>query len=474
MAGLFSKFGIHERLLSVALLLVTSATFTLGYFGVGIINTFVQSRFNQRMDFMTKYLAMNSELGILIDERNLLESLAQGMLEENDVTGVEIENSQGKTLVSLIKNMPGPYKVSQNAVMLSQSQEGRSVDGLLDGMSIRPEQVGVVRVTYSTAGIKDLVREMRNRFIVVALVLTFLSWVIFYYISRSIVSPVVALAETARKFSMGQKSVRAVGDTTPEIRRLADAFNEMLDSIEKSRKTLIQAYEKIARQEVLAEMGKFSMMIAHEVKNPLAIIKSSLEMLKLDLKISDDNLPLSYAEEEIVRLNDLIESFLMFARPAKPNFEVTDLNQLVYQVVAGFEIRYSTGELSIETHIPDTPFEAEADFDLLSRGISNIITNACEACRGKGSVRIAVDCRARKWTLKVEDRGPGIPEAELEKIFEPFHTTKATGTGLGLAFANQVITAHGGRVTAENMDRGGARFCIILFSDLYHREEEVL
>ena len=459
------NIGIHARVLSAAVILITASTLTLGYWGVNIINQFVTSRFSQRIDFMTQYLAINSELGILIDEQRLLGGLARNMLGENDIAGVVIEDSKGRELVHETRQISGPFKTALKWVYLSETTEWNNTMGLISG-NPGADRIGRVKVTYSTKGIEDLVKKMKLRFLMIALPLILMSCLIFYVISRSLVTPVMSLAKIARQVSMGNHLIRAPAGNTPETIKLADAFNDMLDSIARGRQTIVQAYEKMARQESLVEVGKFSMLIAHEVKNPLGIIKSSLEMLKRELAIPRENITLTFAEEEIERLNDLIESFLMFARPTRPKFEKTDLNRLMYQVVTGFEIQYNAGDLEIRSSIPPDPFYAKADFDLFSRGITNIIRNACEANQGKGCVDIAIECREKKWQLWIKDQGRGILEENLEQIFEPFFTTKAKGTGLGLAFANQVVKAHGGSIKVENRADGGAVFCVTVFSSL--------
>jgi signal transduction histidine kinase len=456
--------GIHIRLMCAAVLLISATTLTLGYLGVNIIHQFVTQRFNQRIEFMAQYLALNSELGILIDEQNLLQGLAGNMLKEDDIAGVEILAHDGRVLVTATRKMAGPFDRVEKKVYLSETEEGPAWTRQMTG-GRNNGYIGQVAVTYSIRGIEDLVNRMTHRFVYIALALTLLAGAVFYFISRSLVAPLVNLAETARKVSSGNRTVRAAPGNTPEIARLADAFNDMLDSLAQGRLTLVQTYEKMTRQETLAEVGKFSMMIAHEVKNPLGIIKSSLEMMKSDLNIPSDNIPLTYAEEEIVRLNTLIESFLMFSRPAKPRFGQVDLNQLMQQVIMGFEIQYDASDLVLDCRIPDTPFVSEADFDLLSRGIGNIIRNACEAGGGKGTVTIRVTEQHRKWVLTISDQGQGITPEDRHRIFEPFFTTKATGTGLGLAFADQVVKAHGGSIKVDAPSRGGARFCITLFAD---------
>lgn len=467
------RFGIHFRMLSVAVLLISATTLTMGYLGVTIINQFVTQRFNQRIEFMAEYLALNSELGILIGEKNLLRGLAENMLKEDDIAGVDILDHMDRILVAASRDIRGPFASVEKKVYLSESEEGAAWISRLAG-NRDADLIGRVAVTYSVRGIKDLAGRMTARFVYIALALTGLACLIFYVMSRSLVAPLLALADTARKVSSGNRGIRAAHGGTPEINRLADSFNDMLDSLAAGRRTLKQAYEKMARQETLAEVGKFSLMIAHEVKNPLGIIKSSLEMLKSDMKIPEDNLLMNYAEEEIVRLNTLIESFLMFSRPAKPRFETIDLNQMLEQVIMGFEIQHSTDGVRFNCHVPDTPFEAKVDFDLLSRGIGNIIKNACEANKGKGQVDICVKVDQNAWQVFITDQGNGIGKTDREKIFEPFFTTKATGTGLGLAFADQVIKAHGGSIRVENVEAGGCRFCITLFSGIHEKLIEAM
>jgi len=469
MKSLFPRnIGIHIRVLSAAVFLISAATFTMGYLGVGIINQFVTQRFNQRIDFMAQYLALNSELGILIGEKNLLQGLADNMLKENDIAAVDITDHMNTPLVAVSRDIPGPFASVEKKVYLTETEESAAWISRLAGPRAA-DLIGRVRVTYSVKGIKDLSSQMKKRFVYLALVLTGLAGIIFYVVSRSLVAPLIALADTARKVSSGNRTIRAAPGNTPEIIRLANAFNDMLDSLAAGRRTLKQAYGKMARQETLAEVGKFSLMIAHEVKNPLGIIKSSLEMLKTDMDIPKDNILLTYAEEEIVRLNTLIESFLMFSRPAKPRFERVDLNQMLEQVVMGYDIQHGGNGLDICCDLPGTPFRAQADFDLLSRGIGNIIKNACEANNKTGKVDIKVVVVQDKWQLFVTDQGKGIKEQNRQKIFEPFFTTKATGTGLGLAFADQVIKAHGGNIRVQTPEQGGCRFCISLFSGTHEQ-----
>ncbi|MDD4073845.1 MAG: two-component sensor histidine kinase, partial [Desulfobacterales bacterium] len=107
--NLLKNAGIHQRLLMAAVFLISASTFALGYFGLGMINRFVTLRFEQRMDYMAANLAINAELGILIDEKDLLKGLALGLLNEKDIAAVEIENGAGETLVKEAVNFSPPF-----------------------------------------------------------------------------------------------------------------------------------------------------------------------------------------------------------------------------------------------------------------------------------------------------------------------------------------------------------------------------
>lgn len=110
MKTLFPRnIGIHIRVLSVTVFLISATTFTMGYLGVNIIKQFVTQRFNQRIDFMAEYLALNSELGILIGEKNLLRGLAENMIKEDDIAGVDIMDHLGRNLVSASRDIGGPF-----------------------------------------------------------------------------------------------------------------------------------------------------------------------------------------------------------------------------------------------------------------------------------------------------------------------------------------------------------------------------
>ena len=459
------NIGIHGRLLMAAFVMIAAATFTLHMIAVHITGKFIHKRFKDRISFLARYLAENSEVYVLMDDRSSLKSLAHNLMGEEDVARVAIFNHDGIGLVDLSKPIHGALSYIETPVMLKKSVD----ENLLyaygegagrNGTSQLFDIIGKVRIDYRTKGIENLMRDLNRKFIFASLGLVAVAGSAFFFLSRPIVVEVTQLAATARQIGRGDKELRAVPGRVPETRELAVAFNVMLDSLNASRISLERVNREVSRHKALAERGKFSLMVAHEVKNPLGIIKSSLDILKKDLSIPSDNLMVVYMEDEIKRLNTLIEDFLLFARPADPLFRQVDLNALLNEIADRFEIQNGYANNHLVRRIPEESCTAQVDMDLFSRALSNIVKNAYEAGGEAGEVCIQAQIVDNMWTAEIIDSGEGIVEENLFRIFEPFFTTRSKGTGLGLAFANQVIRAHGGTVRAMNYDKGGAMFQI--------------
>jgi len=452
------RFGIHARLVFAALMLLGSTAFTLGFIGMEIFHDFAIQRFHDRMDFLARYLSLNSELGILIDEPEMLDNLAKNLLSEQDVARVRIESRRSGPLAEQSKQIAGPLYKIEAPVHIKTGQENNLPFGI-GSISGTNGRIGTVQITYSTSDINNTLDEIRLLFFWIAAGLALICVIIFFYISRSIVGPLKRLASAAKQAGEGNLHMRVPLDNIPETRELGMAFNEMLASIERGREAIENAHMQMLRQQILAEVGKFSMMIAHEVKNPLGIMKSSLDMLKKrDIRAETSQTLMADIEEEINGLNKLIEDFLNFAQPAVPAFKAVDANHMLSQVINRLTNQYEN--ITFESFIPETSCEVYADAGLCSRAIFNILINAVAANNESGSITVIAECLTDKWQVRVADQGKGVAEEEAEKIFEPFYSTRTRGSGLGLTFTAHVIKAHNGIINVENYIKGGAVFSI--------------
>ena len=155
--------GIHARLLIGVFAIIGGTTFALAYMGMNFTRQFVQTRFEERISFLAKYLALNAELGILIDDKPMLQRLATNLLSEKDVVSVTVFDRSGGELASISKKMARPFSVIDVPVLLSRSQEVSEAFQWNDDAGDGDLPIGRVRIVYSTVGIEQLLIKMRNQ-----------------------------------------------------------------------------------------------------------------------------------------------------------------------------------------------------------------------------------------------------------------------------------------------------------------------
>ncbi|MBF0101111.1 MAG: HAMP domain-containing protein [Desulfobacterales bacterium] len=451
--------SIQTRLIGVALLFIVGTSITMGFIGIKLTARFLNVRFHENFRLLSDYLARNAELGVLLRDANMLNRLVNNMLKQEDVYGVSIHTVEGDVLISMQK--PHPAKdvgTIETPIAQLQMQNRDLIDG---DPGIDP--VGRVILTYSRESLDHLIRDMTRTFILISVILSLFPVAWYWFLARSIISPLHDLLKVSREVSNGRLDVRAKEGTLIETKTLAKTFNEMLDALEQHRIKLEKAHSEMARQQTLAEVGKFSMMIAHEIKNPLAIIKGSLDILKKkEIPIETKKNMLGYLEEEVTRINRLVEDFLLFAKPKKAEVRPVNMVRFANDMAEKILFIANEQEVHIQTEIDKQICELLCDVHLLEQAILNIASNAVRIVGKGGIVTLKTLADALCWHFWVNDTGPGINESDIQRIFEPFFTTSAQGTGLGLAMAKDIIDIHHGQIIASNQESGGASFEIRL------------
>ena len=218
--------------------------------------------------------------------------------------------------------------------------------------------------------------------------------------------------------------------------------------------------DKLKRSDRLAAVGQMASGMAHEIRNPLASISGSVQLLMEEGKFADEETHLmKIILREADRLSRLLTDFLVFARPAPPNNSQVDvaamLDDLAEMVAA--DTRFS--QVRIQKAYPRTCLML-VDGQQLRQALWNLVINAAEAISGAGKICLGIDQPTA--TIFVEDSGSGIPEDIRGKIFDPFFTTKDKGSGLGLATVYTIVEQHGGCVDIRDVKDGGTRLIIHL------------
>jgi signal transduction histidine kinase len=251
---------------------------------------------------------------------------------------------------------------------------------------------------------------------------------------------VPALRRTLRLVSLGSAALVVL---------LGAAFFGM------SRK-LAATESALARSEALGAMGMMAAGVAHEVRNPLAIIAATAERLRKTYGGGAEDPLFGFIPEEVDRLNGILEGYLRFARDEPLRLADTDLARVVDRSTRLVAEEWAPRGVSFEPRGPGGPVAISGDPQRLTQVLLNVLINAAQAMPRGGVVRVELAREGASAAVRVSDSGPGFDERALRGAFEPFFTTKAQGSGLGLAMAKRIMEAHGGTIAIANRPEGGA------------------
>ena len=295
-------------------------------------------------------------------------------------------------------------------------------------------------------------------------------------VARRVTGRVTDLADAARKVGRGDLTVRVPTSGRDEVFELTEAFNAMVADLRDSR----------ARIDYLQRIGawqQFARRLAHEIKNPLTPIQlAAQEMVRSyegdDAYRSKLEEAVSIIEEEVATLRRLVSEFSSFAKLPEADLAPADLGEFLLDVersVAAIADDVFEDEPAPEVTFKtqDVPMPVRLDAMMLKRCVDNLIRNAFQAIRdaatepdakppGETRLRVRATLEDGHAVLRVEDDGPGVEESHLDRLFDPYFTTKLDGTGLGLAIVKKVVLEHGGEIAYEESLWGGACFAIRL------------
>ncbi len=252
-------------------------------------------------------------------------------------------------------------------------------------------------------------------------------------------------------------------DLSPPERRAAR--NAVMRGIDVDLALILDSFRsdllsQVARSERLATYGHLVGSIAHELRNPLAVMETSLFLMRqasgAEKKSFDKYL--DRIERQVRVSSDIIKRMLELVNGRAPERRSVDVNELVREVVSDLP---PPMDEALEVRTADTPSVVQADPVQLREVVVNLLTNAYEAAGKGGMVRLSVVVDDRGSALVIEDSGPGIAREVQPRLFEPLVTTKTGGTGLGLALVKRVVELHGGAIAVDKGELGGARFTVL-------------
>ncbi|MBS1149695.1 MAG: sensor histidine kinase, partial [Myxococcaceae bacterium] len=283
--------------------------------------------------------------------------------------------------------------------------------------------------------------------------------------------PVRTLIEGASRIGRGDYATQIGLTGDDEISLLGREFDAMARSLQERESLLKQKQAELLLAERLAAVGRVAAQIAHEVRNPLSSIGLNVELLEDQIQLAkfsseeegQEALGLLKAiSHEVDRLTEVTEEHLRLARLPSPSLQPEDVHALLDRVLAFSGEELARAKIEVKREPGEQQLAAMADEGQLRQVVLNLIRNAREAMRGGGTLTLRTGLVNGNVEISVGDTGPGIDRETRAKVFDPFFSTKQSGTGLGLSLSKQIVQAHHGTLEVSSEPGHGATFVIRL------------
>ena len=334
-------------------------------------------------------------------------------------------------------------------------------------------------------------------FTVIGVILVF-GIILTFFIPRVITKPIFNLFKAAESVAEGDYSYRVDGvKSSGEIDTLVQAFNHMIDNIEISNRELQKKNDEILKllettkrfndvleteieeatreikekhkalikTEKLATIGELATGVAHEVRNPLSGIAIALELMQAETENEEHKQTISEILNEIVRLERIVKGLFQLGHPKSLQLIECEPNDIVERALSLVNMRAKSKGVTIEKQL-GCGNQFNVDHEQIEQVLLNLLINGIDATGSFGTVKVETKNCNGTVEIAVSDTGCGFSENDIDKILQPFYSTKERGTGLGLAISNRIVEAHGGKMNISSKKGSGSRFVVEIPNNL--------
>lgn len=281
-------------------------------------------------------------------------------------------------------------------------------------------------------------------------------------LSHQVLSPLPLLVSSLRKIAEGNfnQSLKVKLSDKDEVASLAREYNRMLEALRERDNQIHQQQAELLKAERLAAVGQLSAEVVHEIRNPLNAISLNIDWLESELGNTQLEVKKTIASiaKEIIRLNQITESYLVRAKVSVQAGQKTPVNELIQEIVDFTREEDRSRNISIETALSDQELFINTDRSRLKQAFLNVLKNAKEAMPRGGKICVSTEMDENICRILFSDTGHGMNEATRRKTFQPFFTTKTSGTGLGLTLTKEITEEAHGTLQCESQLGKGTTF----------------
>jgi len=343
------------------------------------------------------------------------------------------------------------------------SKEGKVYNVILPVVAGN-EHYGYIHLTINAEDFSETLKSHAIKRIIAAALVFALGILLAVVLSWMYTKPIHNVVNAARSVAAGDLSTELTTDRKDEIGELTQSFNYMVQKLREER----ALEEKLREAEHLSGIAQLSRSIAHEIRNPLNFISLSIDHLKKKYLPQGDEEEqekfetlITSIKHEIQRLNKLVGDFLDYGKAMKLNRRETDVGGVIHEVIELVQAKAEKDGIRIQFHEEKFP-KLFVDPELIKTCLVNIILNAFQAMPAGGDLTVSTRLSNGRAHIIIEDTGIGVSPENLQKLFDPFFSTKSTGLGLGLAMTKRVVEEHGGKIDFQSAEGQGSTMTISL------------
>lgn len=470
------KKNLSFKIILIISIIVIIAFSISTYIGVNTEKNSLVENEKKNLIILSNALKKYIEDAMVLKHPEWMSSFVDSIAKSSKLSEINILDENGKIKVSSNKN-----KINAITKFQKYTEDYSKIiikEKIFDYITpVQPKQVcfkchnknknilGYIQIRTSIEPLVKEIKSHRDNHIIAAIItLSIIILIYVFFIYYFVYKPMKQLIVSMKKVKEGNLTTRIDIKYLNEFSKIGENFNSMLDNLQKSSDEIAKLHEeKIAHVDKLVSLGELSASLAHEIKNPLAGIWATIQVLKNDL--SNDKSNVEILDEVIVqidRLNKAVDNLLRFVKqtPINPSFcSVNEILERAFLLVKKqIEVQNIKFDKCYDENIPLINIDEEQILQVFL----NIILNAVQAMPAGGILLISSVYNDSKISVVIKDTGDGIIEDIKNKIFEPFFTTKSKGTGLGLSISKRIVELHNGEIKFESISKKGTSFIVIL------------
>ena len=465
--------------LNAKLVMIMLSLLVLTMITLFIMNQYTQNELVDEIQASSTEISKAIQISVedLTSEADISQSRLKEYLKEarkKGINEINIISNEGEIISSTDPDKVGKRRdIKKMGKGLKASHVGKEAASpkqrpydLVVPVIVGDEQLGFVQINLLLDNIRDLQHDNLVKRAFATFLIFLFGIVLTLFLARRYTGPINRLAEGVKKVSAGDLTVTFPVEGSDEIGELAESFNEMVVQL-RERESL---EKRLNEAEHLSKVGQLASGIAHEIRNPLNYISLAIDHLKTEFLAAngDRNEELDKLtekiKEEVRRANYMVLNFMNYGRPLRVRLSDFSYLELIEKALSLLNENLTEQHITLEIDVsPDLPL-MRADQEMMRNCIFNFITNGAQAMPGGGKIYLGArfDRDSNSFRLTFSDEGKGIQAEDMERIFQPYFTTKEAGIGLGLAITERIIKEHGGEITVESGKDKGTTFTVVL------------